>query len=174
MNLITSIPALIAKISNLVERSVSSNIEVYQEALFPLPPVPEAFRGRDYSTVNPINTSSSEPENGTIAQSTLQSASFVNSGNFARGLWRLSFNINVRTDFARDSALFALALTPQTGLDNTRLIWMNMARGVNVLDQFDMWVSLDDDLHHVQIIPPSTGVAETVGYSLIVRAEKYL
>ena len=56
MKLLSSLPALIAKITDLVDRTVTSDIEVRQEAFFPLLDLPHTLRTTPLSA-NVLNAS---------------------------------------------------------------------------------------------------------------------
>lgn len=172
MRLLTSLPAILGRISDLVDRDVTSDLTVEQTSLMQLPPIPFPYRA--FSAQNPIETTHALGFNFTQAASS--AAGLNNGAALAKGLWHLEFSINFRVNFVRDSAQFVISLTPNTFLDGVHEIYALGAGSVNgyVVDSFDMWVLLEDNSNHIQYSVPSTGVGEGYGVAVVNRNTRYL
>lgn len=97
MKLLSALPALLAKISELVDRNVTSDITVLQEADFPLLPFPFPYRIKPTFGTTLQGESTSASQAWTVANAAQQNQLLM---TLSRGVYRLSFNVQYTSNYA--------------------------------------------------------------------------
>jgi len=118
VKLVTSIPATVARLGDLVERDVTSDLEIHQESILTLPPIPHEVVAPGTNAAIQRTSFAIDRFVRLINPDPLFSETFV---FFGRGLWKLNFTFSHRANFE-----------PVVRDDCSRLSLVNAALGVNV------------------------------------------
>lgn len=168
MKLLTNFPSVLAKVSDLVERNVTSDIEVRQSTDFPLLRMPQAFRIVLTSDITTVQTDSFAADVagqvlalGTVAQRLV--------AKLQRGVWFMRFNVHYQSDFtAFASAGLEMQLLPQGRIFNVIPFTQSIHYYTEKL------FTLEADSGQIQINLAAAAAAQNHRYSGTVWFERLL
>jgi len=170
MNLLSSFPSVLAKIGDLVERDVVSNVEVHQEALFPLLKFHHPLRVGIAPSTNLLVVSASL--SAQVQQAALAAQQFVDLAVLDRGVWdivmRTQYTANF-TDFTntgfqlmlQDMTTFSFLLLDQL-VPTTQTLTVDLAKRITI-DRNDLRLRFAIGL---------TGAAQTQGFNSVLYLGK--
>lgn len=173
MKVVTTRPSDIARSVDIVDRDIGSNLEILQETVFPLPPIPAPLDLLAFGT-GVVVSRSFATHYYKYSENTITSSSNLNLG---KGLWRITGNISYSSNFvgvAIDSgfrlqignfipvAFFDLVNIQPDGTLHTRVL------------AFDFDLLIDRDNFVISAYMGAAGLAQYHVASLGMRGSKYL
>jgi len=173
MKLLTGQPAVLAKISDLVDRDVESTVEVHQEALFPLGLMPSPLR---VAVAFGATVVQAESCCFTVFQQVTNAGAAAVSTLFLlkRGLWRLRFDVFYTCsvlDFAGTGTRGILIVQP--GSQVVELYATLPIVGTQVL-HVERLITLDDDRTTLEIRLGTIPAAQTHNHFTGISLEKLI
>lgn len=168
MKVISHRPALLSRLGDLVERNVTSDLEILQTSPFPLIPFPSGFKDT--------------PNLGSLLTESVQFKRIVNVANAAqdltnlfilsKGIWRISWALQY---FANYTALtndgFALYLVTPAG-NSYSLVEMRPT-SQNVQVDGDRVISLENDTTIIRYFLATNGIGQSHLAGLTLSLAKY-
>jgi len=173
MKLLSALPSLVAKIGDLVQRDVTSDIEIHQEAVFPLLLMPGVKRPFSAFGLTTILTDS------TMFRSILSKGASLPSTvtdylTLGKGVWDLDFVVQYTATFANPGTVgFQFFL--QDTVTASILSFVNFAPVIDTLVAVvNQRITLDRSDLALRSELTATGVGQTHAFNLSVSLNKML
>lgn len=171
--MVSNIPSLLARATDVTDRDIVSQIELLQEATFPLIGVPEPMNfdqtsGLIWRTTYSFSTRDSR--NNQAAATTIIVATL------GRGLWRVQISGVYYANFLNEASQgFQVNIEASPGGFNTHLFHASPGgTQMNVAFNQSNEMLLVTDTSRIQAILAGNAVGQIHGYNLSVQASKYL
>jgi hypothetical protein len=171
MNLISGLPSVLAKISDLLERTIISNVEVRQDTDFPLLMAPFPLRSPPPSFGSPIGDSTFLSASATVANA---AAVTVDLGVIGKGIWDIDGILFYIANYSSPASIgYSLFLFDPVGVTQNVLVQVNPFIG-SVSLPFRGRVTLDRSDLILRSTLATNGVGNQHNFALSVGMKKLL